>query len=270
MKCQTQSHLSLALGVRPRRGRRRPRLGVSAAARPPIPHKPRRPTWTRTAARLLAAGNKAFKEGNFAEAEKAYREAFAVKKGYDIAGNLGAAELAQGKLREAAQHLAFTLRLFPITGEPALREQMQKAYDQCRQGVAAVRVKLDVRGATILVDGVAAGEAPLLDEVFVEPGEHVFEAQLEGYTGAPAARDRAEKGAVREVTLVLTPVPPPVTTIVQVAPPAAPQPRARARARGRGGGGARLRRRVSQPVRGQALERRGAADRRSSTPATAA
>ena len=93
------------------------------------------------AAHWLAAGNKAFKEGRFAEAERAYRQAFAVKKGFDIAGNLGAAELAEGKLRECAQHLAFTLRNFPLTGEPALREQMNRAYQQCRRGAGAVRVK---------------------------------------------------------------------------------------------------------------------------------
>ncbi len=169
------------------------------------------------AAGWLRAGNKAFKEGNFAEAERAYREAFAVKRGYDIAGNLGAAELAQGKLREAAQHLAFTLRMFPITGEPALREQMARAYDQCRQGVGAVRIKLDVKGATILVDGIASGEAPLADEVFVDPGEHVIEAQLDGYTGAPQ-RVTVPRGASVEVAPVLTPVPRPVEPVVVPAP----------------------------------------------------
>jgi hypothetical protein len=169
------------------------------------------------AAHLLLAGNKAFKEGRFAEAERAYREAFAVKKGYDIAGNLGAAELAQGKLREAAQHLAFTLRMFPITGEPALREQMTRAFEQCRQGVGAVRVKLDVPGAVVLVDGVPQGEAPLLDEVFVEPGEHLIEARAEGYNGA-AQRVTVPRGGAAEVGLVLTPVPRPVSTVARVAP----------------------------------------------------
>jgi hypothetical protein len=166
------------------------------------------------AAHWLSVGNKAFKDGKFAEAEQAYREAFAIKKGFDIAGNLGAAQLAQGKLREGAQHLAYTLRMFPVTGEPALREQMQKAFDQCRQGVGAVRVKLDVKGAVVLVDGRPYGEAPLADEVFVDPGEHIFEARLEGYTGAPL-RLRVDKGAAVEVALPLTRVkvivvPPPV------------------------------------------------------------
>lgn len=158
------------------------------------------------AARWLSKGNAAFMEGRFADAEEAYREAWAVKKGYDIAGNLGAAELAQGKVREAAQHLAFTLRMFPITGEPALREQMQRALDQCRERVGAVRVKLDVKGAQVLVDGAPAGEAPLLDAVFVDPGLHTFEAKLEGYTGAPR-RVKVASGGVVELTLPLEPVP---------------------------------------------------------------
>jgi len=161
------------------------------------------------AAHWMATGNKAFKEGRFAEAEAAYQEAFALKKGFDIAGNLGATELAQGKLREGAAHFAFTLRMFPITGEPALREQMTRAYEQCRQGVAALRIQSAVRGAAILVDGALAGEAPLLDEVFVEPGEHVVEARLEGYTGAPR-RLLAEKGTSVEVTLDLVPRPRPL------------------------------------------------------------
>jgi hypothetical protein len=157
------------------------------------------------AAKWLSRGNKAFKEGRFADAEQAYREAFALKKGYDIAGNLGAAELAQGKRREAAQHLAFTLRMFPLTGEPALREQMQKAYDQCRAEVGALHVEASVKGAQILVDGAVQGEAPLPDDVFLEPGEHTVEARLDGFTGAPQ-RVTVQKGVAARVELPLTPV----------------------------------------------------------------
>jgi hypothetical protein len=188
-----------------------------AWAGPPEPDEPP-PGADEQAAHLLAAGNKAFKEGKFAAAEQAYAEAFALKKGYDISGNLGAAELAQGKLRACAQHLAFTLRAFPITGDPALREQMEKALAQCRRGAGAVRVDPEVRGATVLVDGRAAGDALVVDEVFVEPGEHVFEARLEGYTGAPR-RVVVERGGAVSVTLPLTPLPPPPSrVVVQVVP----------------------------------------------------
>jgi hypothetical protein len=165
------------------------------------------------AAKWMKVGNAAFKAGDFAGAEKAYREALAVKKGYDIAGNLGMAELAQGKTKEAAQHLAFTLRMFPITGESTLREQMKKAYDQCQKIVGAVRVTLDVKGAQVLVDGAPVGDTPLLDEVFVDPGEHLFEARLEGYTGTPQ-KVTVQQGEHAAVTLVLKFVPH-VTTVVR-------------------------------------------------------
>jgi hypothetical protein len=179
------------------------------------PAKPASESVEDRAARWLSAGNKAFREGRFAEAERAYLEAFAVKKGYDIAGNLGAAELAQGKLREGAQHLALTLRLFPITGEPALRERMQRAFDQCRSGVGAVRIEASVTGAEVLVDGVTYGEAPLLDEVFVDPGEHVFEARAAGYTAA-TERVTVERGGAVVVKLPLARLPP---KMVVVPPP---------------------------------------------------
>src|SRR6185437_10284447 len=152
-----------------------------------------------------------------------YEAAFALKKGYDIAGNLGAAELAQGKHREAAQHLAFTLRLFPITGDPALREQMKKAFEQCQKEVGALRVKVAPAGAAVRVDGAPvtaedaskvasapaspAGEAPRVDEIFVDPGEHLVEAALDGYTGAPQHVSVAKGGSV-EVAITLTPLPP--------------------------------------------------------------
>ena len=180
-----------------------------APADPVDPAAAPAPAADNQAAALLRAGNMAYKEGRFADAEQAYREAFEIKHGYDVAGNLGAAELAQGKLREAAGHLAFTLRLFPLTGQPALRDQMQRALEQCKRGVGAVEVKLEPAGATVRVDGDLVGEAPLLDPVFVDPGDHIISVSLAGY--APAEkRIHAERGETVPVTLALVRLPPPV------------------------------------------------------------
>lgn len=174
-----------------------------AAAGDPAQSKTQEGDADERASKWLSKGNKAFKEGRFADAEQAYREAFALKKGYDIAGNLGAAELAQGKRREAAQHLAFTLRMFPLTGEPALREQMTKAYDQCRAEVSSIHVEASVKGAQIFVDGQPQGEAPLLDDVFLDPGEHTVDARLDGFTSEPR-RVTVLKGATVRVEIPLT------------------------------------------------------------------
>lgn len=158
-----------------------------------------------TAAEWLVKGNEAFRAGRFAEAEHAYREAFAIKQGYDIAGNLGAAELSQGKYREAAGHLAFTLRLFPITGEPLVRERMAKAFEKARREVGAARVSTSVGGAVIAVDGLALGESPLGGEIFVEPGEHVFSAALDGFSSAPV-RATVGRGQSIDVSIKLDPI----------------------------------------------------------------
>lgn len=158
------------------------------------------------ALKLLAQGNKAFKAGKFAEAESAYEQAFAVKKVHDIAANLGMAEFAQGKMRDAAEHLAVGLRLFPITGEPAQREQIQKTFDQCKGSVGAVKVNVNAKGALVYVDGKLAGEAPLPDKVFVEPGTYTFEAKADGYK--PMKQQvTADKASTAEVTFNLAVLP---------------------------------------------------------------
>lgn len=176
------------------------------------------------AATLLQRGNEAFKEGRFPEAEQAYREALAQRRGYDIAGNLGVVLLAQGKHREAASHLAFTLRLFPITGDPAVRARMERAFARCREAVGAVRVSVPVSGAVVWVDGAPAGESPLADEVFVDPGSHEIEARLEGYAGR-AERVTVEKGALVSLSLSLTPVVKETVRLVRV--PVRDKPRSR-------------------------------------------
>ncbi|MEO7332268.1 MAG: PEGA domain-containing protein [Minicystis sp.] len=171
------------------------------------------------AAKWLSQGNKAFKDGKFDEAEQAYQKAFAVKKVYDIAGNLAMAEFAQGKSRAAAEHLAFALRSFPITGDPATKDQMQKTYEQSRGAVSALKVSVLPKGAMVYVDGKAAGEAPLLDDVFVEPGKHSIKATLQGY-GEMSKSVEAQKGQSVPVALELKALPKEVVTIKEhVAPP---------------------------------------------------
>jgi hypothetical protein len=174
------------------------------------------------AAKWLSEGNKAFKDGKFAEAEKAYKEAFALKQVYDIAGNLAMSEFAQSKHRDAAQHLALAIRLFPVTGEPATREQMQKTFDQCKGHVGTVKVEVaTIRGAQVSADGKVFGEAPLADDLFLEPGSHTISVTAKGYKDASKSVD-VQKGIASVVKLDLVLLPPEV--VVRNGPdmPAAP------------------------------------------------
>jgi hypothetical protein len=174
------------------------------------------------AAKWLSEGNKAFKDGKFAEAEKAYKEAFALKPVYDIAGNLAMSEFAQSKHRDAAEHLALAIRLFPVTGEPATREQMQKTFDQCKGHVGSVKVEIaTVRGAQVSVDGKVFGEAPLADDLFLDPGHHTISVTAKGYKDASKSVD-VQKGIASVVKLDLVLLPPEV--VVKNGPEAPPPP----------------------------------------------
>lgn len=160
------------------------------------------------AAKWLAQGNLAFQDGKFTEAEKAYREAFALKPVYDIAGNLAMSEFAQSKHRDAAEHLALAIRLFPLTGDPATRDKMQKTFDQCKGHVGTVKVNVaTVRGAQVSVDGKVFGEAPLADDLFLDPGTHTISVTAKGYKDALKSVN-VQKGVSSIVKLDLVLLPP--------------------------------------------------------------
>jgi hypothetical protein len=152
-------------------------------------------------------GKALLKEGKKEAALAEYRAAWALKKTYDIAGNLGSLEIDLGMYRDAAEHLSFAVRHYATTGTTAQQlERAKQRLAEARKHVAAVTVTVSVDGAEVLVDGVSVGRAPLENEVFVEPGARVIEARLAGHTPAKAEA-QAEKGGSMSVTLTLTPLP---------------------------------------------------------------
>jgi hypothetical protein len=155
--------------------------------------------------RLFDAAQAAFAKKDYQAAYEAYRAAWALQRSYDIAGNLGAVEIKLGKLRDAAEHLSFAVKSFPPTGQPKQREALRSKLESVLPKVGRVRVRVSVDGASVLLNGVAIGTSPIVEEVFVEPGASNFEAKREGYEGARAAVEVAA-GAAQEATLTLRPV----------------------------------------------------------------
>ncbi|XYH97336.1 hypothetical protein ACMHYB_57860 [Sorangium sp. So ce1128] len=133
---------------------------------------------------LVKQGNALANKDRWAEAEPLFQEAFRLKQSYDIAGNLGLAESALGRWRQAAAHLRFALDGFPANGKPEHRKLLELSFQRARAEVGALAVDVDTAGAAVLVDGEPAGFAPLGREVFVEPGAHTVEARLAGREGA--------------------------------------------------------------------------------------
>lgn len=137
-------------------------------------------------------GNALYKEGKWAEAEGEYEKALSLRKTHDVAANLGHAELRQGKWTEAAEHLAFSVRSWPMTGNAEKRAFAQKGLEEARGKVGALEVRVSAAGAEVMVDGKRVGLSPLEVEVFVEPGAHGVEAKLAGHEDA---REAVEVGA---------------------------------------------------------------------------
>ncbi|MEZ4298340.1 MAG: PEGA domain-containing protein [Polyangiaceae bacterium] len=153
---------------------------------------------------LFAQANEAFDAGKLQEAYDLYQQAWALKRTYDIAGNLGQVELKLGKFRDAAQHLEFTLRLFPPTGKSEPREAIRRAFEAARKEVGTLSIRVNVRGAEVSIDGASVGLSPFDAPVFVEPGKRVIEATLEAHLPTRIELELA-KNESRDLSLALTP-----------------------------------------------------------------
>jgi hypothetical protein len=172
---------------------------------------------------LFRQGNAAVDAGKVEQAYKLLLGAWKLKQTHDIAGNLAQVELKLGKTRDAAEHIAFALAHFPpsVTMQSDRIEKMKRVLDGLRKDLGTLRIRVNVEGARVFVDGKPIGESPLADVVFVDPGSHVVQARAAGYLDREARIDAA-KGSAPEVALQLVAVPeaPPV-------PPVPPAPQRR-------------------------------------------
>jgi hypothetical protein len=154
---------------------------------------------------LFSEGAKAYVAGRYGEAEQKLEQAWALKRTHDIAGNLGVVKNKLGKPAEAAQYLAWSLLHFPPTESQRARQGYADELAKARAEVGALRIRVNVAGAEVTVNGKAMGKAPLETEAFVDPGQATVSAQLEGYVAVQQSVTVA-KGEAREVTLTLVPV----------------------------------------------------------------
>ncbi len=161
------------------------------------------------AAELYKQANKLYDDKQLLPAEGLYRQAWELQKTYGIASNLGALELDLGKPAAAAELLRYALRQFPGKGKPEARAALEARLEKAKKLACTVRVKVSSPGAEVLVDGKSAGPAPLLEEIFVEPGSRTIVARQRDRLDAKQVIT-AVAGATQEVTLTLAPAPAPV------------------------------------------------------------
>jgi hypothetical protein len=154
------------------------------------------------AEQLFHEGTRAFESAEYAQAYKALKGAWDLAPSYRTAAGLGQVELQTEQFRDAAFHLSYCLRHYPPDGDPGIRSHVEDGLEQARAHVAALRVRVSVEGATVTVDGTAAGTSPLDGLLFVDPGSHTVAASREGYRAADEVVDTPLR-ATRDVSLTL-------------------------------------------------------------------
>jgi hypothetical protein len=157
-----------------------------------------------TVEQLVAEAKQAMDRKDYAEARAKLLEAFTQQRSYDIAVNLGHAELELGMHVPAAEHLQLGLDGWPATGNAAARGRVESWLADAKAAVGTLRVSVSVAGAEVMVDGAVVGLSPLSAPVFVKPGAHRVEAKREGYDAG--SRELAvARGSAQDVSFVLQP-----------------------------------------------------------------
>jgi hypothetical protein len=145
------------------------------------------------------------RDRDWAGAEALLLPAFALSPTFDIASNLGTAECALNKFVKCEEHLAYSIRTWPIMDSTAARHAaVEKLLNDTRARLGTLIITTTPAGAEIMVDDRALGRSPLKDKIYVEPGKHTVTATLSQYKVATQGADVA-KGATANVGLVLLP-----------------------------------------------------------------
>jgi len=136
------------------------------------------------ARKLFEEGTAELNAGRYAEAAVKLRAAWAKKKSYDVAGNLGTALIQLGKDAEAAKLLSYAVSNFPAGGSPKEKKWVEETFAAVRKSVVMVRVRVTVEGADVFVNGEAIGKSPVTDDTYAMPGVIVVVANKEGFEDA--------------------------------------------------------------------------------------
>lgn len=153
---------------------------------------------------LYDMGNKLYDEQKWAEAEAAYQSAWNLRKSFDLAGNLGSVEMQLGQYRDAAEHLSYAYDEFPTGGKTEDRAALAKRIEEARLQVGVLTIKTNVVGARLYIDNKLVGQAPLEKGVFVDLGQRVIEARLDGHDDVLRTIE-VTKGSKQDLDLRLVP-----------------------------------------------------------------
>ncbi|WP_437962297.1 PEGA domain-containing protein (plasmid) [Sorangium sp. So ce119] len=138
---------------------------------------------------LLRRARQARDAGRWVEAEAAYELALEAADAAwttdaeraEIAAELGLCELALAMYRDAADHLAQSLRHRDALGG-GLARRAEEGLKKAESRVVTFYLGVSPPDAEVSVDGKALGRPAPTYELFLEPGHHTVRARLDGHT----------------------------------------------------------------------------------------
>lgn len=142
-------------------------------------------------------------QARFAEAERLFLQLWAESPTYDVALNLADMEMHLKRYRDAAEHITYAMKHFAPREDTQVAKAFREDLNEAKRHIATVFISVSHPGATVLVDGRPLGLSPLGSEIFLDPGRHLIEARLDGFTTAQQTI-AAEAGAEHKLNLQLT------------------------------------------------------------------
>ncbi|HEY5374155.1 MAG TPA: PEGA domain-containing protein [Polyangiaceae bacterium] len=154
---------------------------------------------------FVAEAKAALAAGNAHEALHGFREAWALAKTPEIAGNLAIIEASFGRHRDAAEHFQFALSHLPSDATTEQKQAVAAGLDTEKQQVVTLVIRGAPVGARLSIDGEPFGTAPYTDNLYAEPGRHDVRAEALGYQSLTERVD-GSAGVTLAVQLALRPV----------------------------------------------------------------
>jgi tetratricopeptide (TPR) repeat protein len=135
---------------------------------------------------LLQQGREAFEAKRYEEAHQRLSRAYRLLQSYRTACALGQVELELEMHRDAAEHLDICVSRYPADDPQQARDRVLDGLRETRRHVAVFEPLVNVRGATILINGEEVSTTPLETDLFVEPGLRRVTARKAGYQDVSA------------------------------------------------------------------------------------
>jgi len=151
------------------------------------------------------------------EARRILLDLWRKAKTYDVAASLSEAEYSLGHIAASARYMDYALRHVTPNESAATVANMKSALEKLRPRVGAVKIVVDEPGAGIRVDGTSLEHEPEA-EVFVEPGQHVFEARSGGRASSKTIQIAAGSSQLLRLELTETTPSPEAAAVVSMAP----------------------------------------------------